>query len=1198
MKKFNDLKIKTKLIIIFVVIKVIPVLLISTIAIFGIHELFSFFNQNSLTIKTTAQEVVASTANIAVEDSILALDRKSQNSLEILSMQIAQAVANFLYERDHDILFLAQLTPNAELYQNFLVTKTRHIMDVGTQNYLYKAEKQTWVHQNHLDSEVLFNNALLDDNKREFQRIDPKQFNSKAIPLYKELSFIDLKGNETFKISSLNPNKINVATKTNTYLKAETYFDALHSLQKNEIYVSEVIGKYVPSRIIGTFSPEAAQKAGIPFEPENHAYAGKENPKGKRFEGIIRFVTPVFKNNQKIGYISLALDHRHIMEFTDTVDPLAYSKTDIPDAGNGNYAFMWDYKGRSISHARDYFIVGFDENTGEYVTPWLSQDTTDAFKKSNQSSMKAFLQSYPLFHEQSLSKKATLEQIQKGELALDCRYLNFAPQCQGWMQLTENSGLGSFIIYWSDVWKLTTAATIPYYTGQYGTTPRGFGFVTIGANVDEFHKAANQTKQNVETIVKMKLQEIDALIQTASQKTTHHVKALLDELTVSTVALILLMILIAIWLSNHLRKRLEALLKGSQEFAKNNLSYRIVVESGDEIGELAQAFNHMAFSLQGHMDMANTLNVSLEKKVDERTRELVKLNETIQEQLNIKEEHEEQLEIFAKIFSNTSEAIAITDLNGDILQINDAFTKITQYEPSEVLGKNMRLLRSYKHSEMVYQQMWATVLSNKVWKGEEIWNKKKDGSLYPALLVILPIISRENQLSYFVAIQHDISVLKQNEQKLHQQAYYDSLTQLANRALAYDRLQHAIINAKAHHHLVGVLFLDLDKFKNINDTLGHDIGDLLLIEVAKRIQAICSPSDTVSRLGGDEFLVILEELVHYEKAIFVAKQIIASLSQPFYLEDKVISTSTSIGITYFPNDGDDIKQLLKNADIAMYRSKSQGRGSFEIFTNALSQQIKDAVKLEVRLKKAVEKNEFFMHYQPIYDVINNEIVGFEALMRWDYKGTIMYPDSFLNVLEETKMIIDATSALLVSTFSFIKTLNTRYQKNFFISINISPVQFSVETFIDKLMEAITISKLDPTLVWLEVTETIFLQDIKEVSAKLVRLQAYGFSIALDDFGSGYSSLKYLKTLPLNKLKLDRLFVQGLPHSQSDVAITQSVLLLGKNFNLQVIVEGVETQEQLEFLQKNACHFIQGYLISKPCSETKIIELVDAEVSKR
>ena len=1196
MKRFQDFNIKIKLIVIFIVIKVIPVLIISSIALFGIRSLFSFFNNSSLSIETTARDVITSTATLAIEDSILALDRKSQNSLEILSIQIAQEVANFLYERDSDILFLSENTPNMHMYQHFLENKTRKVIDINTTGYRYDASQKAWIHKDDADQEKRIDSAVLEDNKREFQRIDLKHYPTKDLPLYKELTFFDLHGNEQIKLSSINSQKTNIAQKANTYLKAETYFEHIQHLKDNEIYVSEVIGKYVPSNIIGTFSPENAQKAGIPFEPENHAYAGKENPKGKRFEGIIRFVTPVFQKGEKIGYVSLALDHRHIMEFTDTINPLGYSKTDIPDAGNGNYAFMWDYKGRNISHVRDYFIVGFEGESGEYAVPWLSQDTIELFQNSKETSIQRFLDTYPPFFNQSLQKKPNLKQIQEGQLALDCRYLNFAPQCQGWMQLTENSGLGSFIIYWSNVWKLTTAATIPYFTGQYGSTPRGFGFVTIGANVDEFHKAANDTKHSLDTMTQSKLKEIDAMIQAAEKESKKYVQHILDELSLATILLIILMIFIAIWLSEHLRRRLDTLIKGSKEFAKNNLSYHITIESKDEIGELGIAFNTMALSLKNTMDTVINLNTSLEKKVEERTFELIELNHTIQEQLTIKEQHEEKLEIFAKIFSNTIEAIVITDLEGNILQVNDAFTTMTYYTAEEVLGQNIRLLRSYKHTESLYQTMWDTVLANRVWQGE-VWNKKKDGSLYPALLIIHPIINRDNQISHLVAIQHDISILKQNEQKLHQQAYYDSLTKLANRALAYDRLNHAIINAKANKHIVSILFLDLDKFKNINDTLGHDIGDLLLIEVGKRIQTICGASDTVSRLGGDEFLVILEDLQHYEQAISVAQKIISTLSEPFYLGGKVISTSTSIGVTYYPDDGEDIKVLLKNADIAMYRSKTQGRGNYEIFTNELSKQIKHAVKLEIRLKKAIAKHEFLMHYQPIFDIQNNRIVGFEALMRWNYKGNILYPDSFLPALEETKMIVEASYGLFLSTFTFIKQLNEQFNSSFFISINISPVQLSAESFQETLFQAIEISGLHPTLICLEVTETIFLQEIETVSKKLAQLQAFGCTVALDDFGSGYSSLQYLKRLPVNKLKLDKSFSKELPHSQNDIAITQSVLFLGRSFNLDVIVEGVETEEQCDYLRQNGCTYIQGYLIAKPMCKDHVIDLVDSALDK-
>ena len=302
--------------------------------------------------------------------------------------------------------------------------------------------------------------ANLKDNEKEFNYIDPIKYKIKEIPIYKEISFIDLNGNEKYKISNINENKLDVSNKKNTYVSSENYFKEINKLKKDEIYVSDVIGEYVGTKIIGTFTKEKAQKAGIEFEPQRYGYAGVENPLGRRFEGIVRYISPVYnKENEKIGYVSMALDHKHIREFTDTANPTGKNvKQNIPDATLGNYAFMWDYEGKNISHPRDYSIVGYDKKTGQRAMPWLSSDIAEKYYASKQD-INEFLKNYPVFEEQSLNKKPNLKQLkEESSVGLDCRYLNFAPQCEGWMQVTENGGYGSFIINWSGVWKLTTAA--------------------------------------------------------------------------------------------------------------------------------------------------------------------------------------------------------------------------------------------------------------------------------------------------------------------------------------------------------------------------------------------------------------------------------------------------------------------------------------------------------------------------------------------------------------------------------------------------------------------------------------------------------------------------------------------------------------------------------------------------------------------
>jgi hypothetical protein len=526
----KNLKIKVKLILIFIIIKVIPVLGIFYIAYEGVLKLDSYVNNSTEVLFNQSKEIITNTANLSIEDSIKNLDKQAQESLEKISYEIANKVAEFLYERDKDLLFLSKLELNQKVLENFYSVKNKDIL--VHPDYYYDDEKNNYRTKEEINQEkVDIEKANLKDNEREFSYKNPVIFNVKSIPIYKEISFFDLNGKELYKISSINSNKVNVSNKNNTYVKAENYFEEIKKLKENEIYVSEVIGEYVGTKIIGTFTKEKAQKAGIKFEPEKYAYAGIENPLGKRFEGIVRYITPIYKNNIKTGYVSMALDHRHIREFTDTANPTGTNiKQNISDARLGNYAFMWDYKGANISHPRDYSILGYDKNTGEKVMPWLSADLAEKYYSSNKN-INEFLKDYPTFEEQSLSKKPNLKQLKEdGNVGLDCRYLNFAPQCQGWMQLTKNGGYGSFIINWSKIWKLTTAATIPYYTGMYGNTKRGFGFVSIGASVDDFHAAANDTKKDVLNILNKQSNNMEDIVNKNQIEIQEFIKSLINEL--------------------------------------------------------------------------------------------------------------------------------------------------------------------------------------------------------------------------------------------------------------------------------------------------------------------------------------------------------------------------------------------------------------------------------------------------------------------------------------------------------------------------------------------------------------------------------------------------------------------------------------------------------------------------------------------
>lgn len=606
----KNLSIKVKLISLFVIIKIIPLLLIAYIAYIGVINLEKYVQNNTRHLFYKNKEIILNTANASIEDSIKNLDKKSQFAIERISFEIANKVADFLYERDKDILFLSKIPLNNEILKKFYETKKRNI--IIHEDYIYDEKTNKWI-SSQLPSKMkrLSNKSELKDNEKEFNFTDPLILQKKSIPIYKEISYFDLDGNEIYKVSQINKKLKNISNKKNTYINSETYYKELEKLKKDEIYVSHVIGEYVKSNIVGPFTKTKTDKLQIDFKPQDHAYAGKENPLGKKFKGIIRFVTPVFKDRTKVGYISLALDHEHLMQFTDTTEPTtADAIQNISDASKGNYAFMWDDKGRSISHPRDYFISGFNKETGKREMPWISKDLALKFKDSGKE-INDFLKNYPAFKEQSLKKKPNMEQLSKeGNVGLDCRYLNFAPQCKGWMEITQHGGYGSFIIYWSKVWKLSTAATIPYYTGNYGKTKRGFGFVTIGANVDEFHSAANKTKDNVSKILKIQTAQMQEVVNQNKIEIEEFIHSLINELSVVTFIMIVLIISIALWISNYITSKLENILQGTKKFSEKDFEYRIPITSNDEIGKLENSFNTMASNIKS---LLQTQFHSLEK---------------------------------------------------------------------------------------------------------------------------------------------------------------------------------------------------------------------------------------------------------------------------------------------------------------------------------------------------------------------------------------------------------------------------------------------------------------------------------------------------------------------------------------------------------------------------------------------------------
>ena len=590
--------VKGKLIAIFVVIKVIPLVFLCWLAWVQINQLATALEDQNNEMAIATREVVAQVGSIAMEGSIKALDEKSRESIERLTTDTANYIAGFLYERDRDLLLAAQLAPDEQTYRVFIATLTQPVVEQG--KWVLADDDKSWIRVDQLMEDGPDVYTKVKDNEKDWHyRKNGRTRSVVNKPLYLEITFIDLQGNEQVKVTSSDvlPNDLrNVAKVENTWCKAEAYFDKLTKLKPGEIYVSDVIGAYVGSPIIGVYNHEAAGKNGISFAPEQAAYAGKENPLGKRFQGLVRWATPVVRDGQRIGYITMALDHRHLEEITNHIIPTEERYSDIPDASEGNYAFVWDYKGRSIVHPRHHSIVGYDPKTGKQAVPWLEESIYKGWQDSGLP-LETFLATVTTFDDPSQKKKPAKELTKAGLVGLDGRYLNFAPQCAGWHELTQNGASGSFLILWSGLWKLTTAAAIPYYTGQYGDSPRGFGYVTIGANVDEFHKAANETATDIGGLVNDYSKNMDERQKKSRNIVMGMITQTLNNLTLSTLVMIVLVVIAAVWIASFLTRRIKTMIQGIRLFQQGKFDERLKATSNDEIGDLAKAFNNMADSL-------------------------------------------------------------------------------------------------------------------------------------------------------------------------------------------------------------------------------------------------------------------------------------------------------------------------------------------------------------------------------------------------------------------------------------------------------------------------------------------------------------------------------------------------------------------------------------------------------------------------
>ncbi len=1061
----STLGMRGKLVLLFVLIKVFPLILIAWVAWNQSSKLAEVLGLQYESLAELSRESLSETGTLAINDAVNALDERARNEIERITTDTAQSIARFLEARDQDIKLAAALVPSNELYRTFLTHRKSSL--VPELEWELAADSKSWLSKQKIELSVKAKSSL-QENAKSFHSypVDTSVTLSKQ-PLYLEMSFIDLKGIERFKVVEsefFSSDLKDISVQDNTFIKAETYYPELAKLEEGDIYVSDVIGAYVPSKVVGKFTPAAAEKAGIEFIPEESAYAGKENPLGKRFRGIVRWVTPVVKQGKKVGYVSLALDYRHIMAFTDHILPTEKRYTNTPDASEGNYAFIWDYKGRNIAHPRHYFIVGYAPETGDQQVPWLEQSVYDQWQKSGLP-YADFEKKAAAFEDQRLDRKPAKELAKTGNRALDCRYLNFAPQCTGWFDLTAEGGSGSFVIFWSGLWKLTTAAPIPYFTGQYANSPRGFGFVTVGANVDDFHLAAVASRKRIDTKIELIDQKIDEQTAQGQSIIVSNLRETAERLSASTIFMIVLVIIIAIWIASYLTRRITNLISGIARFKQGDREYRFETVNGDEIGSLANAFDDMADEVDDYL-------AELEAEVKQRKRTELELRQ-VQEGLE------------------------------------DRVTERTK--------------------ELLVQ----------------------------------------------------IEERARAEETVRHLADHDTLTGLANRRGFQHQLAAALTRADENQKQVALMLFDLDRFKEVNDTLGHGIGDELLCSVSSLLKANVRDEDIVARLGGDEFAIVMTDLEKPEVVVSTVMRVIQTLSQPIHVSGHMIRTGSSVGITVYPDDSGDPEELMLHADLAMYQAKAGGGQCYKFFEPLMHNEIVLQKQIENELHQAIQDGEFCLYFQPRYDYHNSKVEGVEALIRWNHpERGLLAPGQFLPIAQRSGLLPNIEQWVLYEACH--KALKWRSMGLDFgrVAINVCATELQQLNFFGRIKSALDASGLPPELLEIEITERALIGQYSAVVDNLQKLREINVSIALDDLGAENSSLQRLIECPIDVIKIDRFFVERVGEVKSE-AVIAALITMANATGMRVVAEGVETEVQLSFLRGSGCKVVQGYLHARP-----------------
>lgn len=619
-----------------------------------------------------------------------------------------------------------------------------------------------------------------------------------------------------------------------------------------------------------------------------------------------------------------------------------------------------------------------------------------------------------------------------------------------------------------------------------------------------------------------------------------------------------MMAVIAYVVIRRTTRRIGNILEWSEEFAEGNMGVPLTVDSDDEVGRLTGSMRHMGASIKKAHDALAGAKSRAEMIADE-------------------------LQLYEQAFASSGEAMLITDADNRIVNVNDAFTAQTGYTLEEVRGENPKLLSCGKTPPNVYQEMWQGLEENDFWQGE-LWDRKKDGEIYPKWISITVLRDEDGKPQFYTASFTDISERKESEARIEHLAHHDILTGLLNRFSMEERLEQAIATAIRTRNNIALLFIDLDRFKTINDSLGHHMGDSLLTQVAQRLKACVRGSDIVARIGGDEFVIVLNGIRLSAHAASVAENILKEVSHPYDLDGQTVNTSPSIGISIFPDDGTCVDDLMRTADIAMYNAKEAGKNNYQYFDKKMLVEASRRIGIEKELRDALqnESGGLLLRYQPQVRADDSSVFAAEALVRWDHpQDGIVPPSEFIPVAEDTGLIHEVGRWVINESCRQLAEWKREGLTTCKVAINVSAKQLQSATLVSELDEIMQAHGVSGSELELEVTETVAMSDPEHAINQLYGIRDLGISVAIDDFGTGYSSLAYLKRLPINILKLDRSLVSDIEMDINDAEICRATVALAHTLGLKVIAEGVETEAQRSYLREIGCDYLQGYLFDKP-----------------